>query len=216
VTVTAIRETIELAKIHEAKTGHLARMLNAHINSGVHIAIKLPNEGAVDCLMNFVIAYIENVPRFLEAAMSITQSAHIEAYAAPTLNLALDYFLKPPEMISGHIGIDELMDEAYLAHRLMEEVNDRFMLRAGIPLVPMDMTLSNLVVHSLIGEPFSNELDDAVQFSVDKLMAQEHVYESDAFKAYIANHRGDQWQSELERWPCLMDQLSIDLQFSRL
>ncbi len=209
---TAIRDTIALALQHEAKTSHLAIQLKAHMLDRVHMAIQLPEGNAVGSIVDFIIAYIEHVPSFLEAAWDITESAGIRSYATPILSLAESYFLKPPEIVNGHIGLDELMDEAYLAHRLLDEVNDRFMVRAGIPLVPMDMTISNLIVHNLIGEPFSNELDDAVQIAAGRLMNREQVYESNEFKDYVATHRGDQWQAELERWPCLTDQLSINLQ----
>ena len=212
-TIAAIHKTIALAREHEAQTGHLERLLQARLDQGIHLAIRIPERAPARALVDFVLAYIERVPDFLQAAREITAQANIEDYALPILDLAQDYFLKPPEIIAGHIGLDELMDEAYLAHRLMEEVNDRFMVRAGIPLVPMDMTMSNLVVHSLIGEPFANELDDAVHFTVERLMAREHVYRTSAFQRYVQRHRGDQWESERQRWPCLMDQLSIDLQF---
>jgi hypothetical protein len=108
------------------------------------------------------------------------------------------------------------MDEAYLAHRLIEEVNDRFMLRTSIPLVPVDMTMSNLIVHSLIGEPFANELDEAVHYTVDRTMLKQHVYESEEFKAYVDLHKDNHWEKEQQHWPCLTDQLSINLQFAHM
>ena len=210
----AIKETINLAKTHELKTGHLAGILDRVITSGVHIAIKLPEERATETLLNFVIAYIEHVPSFLEAARDITESANLQPLTTPILALAENYFIKPPEIVSGHVGLDELMDEAYLAHRLMEEVNDRLMMRTGVPLLPMDMTMSNIVIHSLIGEPFANELDDAVHYAVDLLMAKESIYHNDAFERYVEQHQHNRWSKELERWPCLMDELAIELQFN--
>lgn len=210
----AIQETIELAKTHEAKTHHLACILDRVIGSGVHIAIKLPEENPTQTLLDFVIAYIEHVPSFLEAARDITENANLQPLTTPILALAENYFIKPPEIVSGHVGLDELMDEAYLAHRLMEEVNDRLMMRTGVPLLPMDMTMSNIVIHSLIGEPFANELDDAVHYAVDLLMAKENVFHNEAFEKYIESHKGNRWSQELERWPCLMDELAIDLQFN--
>jgi hypothetical protein len=213
VSVQAIRETIALAIEHEQKTHHLADIFQHQVDQ-LHMAIQLPDHNSEQSLIEFVIAYIQHVPDFLEAAWGITESAQLQSYADPILQMAEDYFLKPPEIIAGHVGLDELMDEAYLAHRLMEEVNDRFMIKAGIPLVPMDMTASNLIVHNLIGEPFANQLDEAVRCAVERLMLREHIYESDNFKNYVKAHRGDHWESELQRWPCLIDQLSIQLQFT--
>lgn len=212
----AIRDTIRLAKLHEQQNGHLAKLMEHHVKTNVHVAIQLPEDNPAAALVDFVIAYIENVPSFIDAVRDITQKAKIQDYAEAYLKLAEDYFLKPPEIVAGHIGLENLMDEAYLAHRLMEEVNDRFMVRSSIPLVPMDMTMSNLIIHSIIGEPFANELDEAVHYTVERTMMKEHVYESEAFKTYVENHKNNQWTSILENWPCLTDELAINLQFMGL
>jgi len=213
VSTAAIYKTIEMAKLHEQQTGCLANSFEKQIQNNLHVAIQLPTEGAGQGLVDFIIAYVEHVPHLLDAVRDITKEANIEEYTEPFLKLAEDFFLKPPEIISGHIGLEELMDEAYLAHRLLEEVNDRFMLKASIPLVPVDMTTSNLIVHSLIGEPFANELDEAVSYTVERAMMKEHVYDSEAFKAYVDKHKNHQWEQEQARWPCLTDDLSIRLQF---
>lgn len=212
----AIRSTIEMAKQHEQERGYLAEMFERDVVGKAHVAIKLPEEDATASLMEFVIAYVEHVPDFLDATREITKAAQIQEHAEPFLQLAEDYFLKPPEILSGHIGLHELMDEAYLAHRLMEEVNDHYMVRTSIPLIPLDMTMSNLIVHSLIGEPFANELDNAVHYTVERTMMKRHVYDSEKFKAYVALHKNNQWDKEQQHWPCLTDQLSINLQFAHL
>ncbi len=210
----AIRDTIALAKLHEKQHGHLAKLLAQQVQHNIHIAIQLPKQDSTESLLDFVIAYIDHVPEFIDAARAIAQEARIQDFAEPFLKLAEDYFLKPPEIVSGHIGLDELMDEAYLAHRLIEEVNDRFMVHTSIPLVPMDMTMSNLIIHSLIGEPFANELDEAVHYTVERAMMKQHVYNTPAFKAYIEQHKHNDWHKEEKHWPCLTDQLSINLQLA--
>lgn len=212
----AIRDTIALAKLHEQQQGHLAKLLGQHILDDIHFTIQLPEQNSTTSLVNFVITYIEHVPNFIDAARTIAKDAHIQDYAEPVLKIAEKYFLKPPEIVAGHIGLDELMDEAYLAHRLIEEINDRFMLRTSIPLVPMDMTTSNLIIHSLIGEPFANELDEAVQYSAEQAMFKEHIYDSPEFKAYIAEHKDNHWGQEQQHWPCLTDTLAINLQFAHI
>lgn len=215
-TTAAIRDTIELAKLHEQQHQHLYKIFEQLVVKDIHVAIQLPKDNAAQCLVDFIIAYISHVPTFLEASWAITKAAQIENYAEPFLQLAQDYFLKPPEIVSGHIGLQELMDEAYLAHRLMEEVNDRFMIHTSTPLLPMNMATSNLIVHSLIGEPFSNELDAAVDYTVERTMRHQHVYNSLAFKTYIELHNNSSQWEKVEGWSCLTDQLAINLQFSGL
>jgi hypothetical protein len=193
----------------------LKSQLSTQFDNTVHLAIDLPTTKPVESLLEFVIAYIEHVPLFLRAAREITQQAHIDEHTRLFFQVAEDFFLKPPEIVAGHIGLDELMDEAYLAHRLIEELNDQFMLHTGIPLIPMDMTSSNLIIHSLIGEPFANELDEAVDYTVRQSLVNNPIYNNEAFKLYVKKHKTDLWSDEKERWPCLTDKLPINLQFSR-
>lgn len=209
----AIRETIKLAKAHESKTGHLGTILNREIPN-LHNSIRLPQDNAVQALLDFVTRYIEHVPDFVEAISHVTNEAKVFEYAEVFLKIAKDYFLHPPEIVEGHFGMDALMDEAYLAHRLMEEINDRFISHCGTPLAPMDMTRSNLIVHHLIGEPFANELDQAVQYSVELCMSKEKVFEAEAFQQYLSEHRHKGWGKELQQWPCLATDLAISLDFS--
>jgi len=212
VKIEAIQTMIELAKAHEQQQGNLASILSYHIESNRHLPIQLPEQRPLQSLLVFVTSYIEHVPKFIEATRSITTAAGIGEYAEPFVALAEDYFLKPPEIIAGHFGLHELMYEAYLAHRLIEEVNDRFMLRSSVPLVPMDMTKSNLLIHTLIGEPFANELDDAVHYTAQIAVEREHVYNSAAFQCYVDAHRNNHWDLEVENWPCLIDQLALSIE----
>ena len=208
----AIRDTIELAKLHEQQNGHLTSLVNHYIQEKTHFSIHLPKDEAATSLLEFVDRYINYVPDFIDKVRSLAHEASIGGHSEPFLKLAEDYFLKPPELMSNHYGLIELMDEAYLAHRLMEEVNDRFMARASMSLLPFDTTMANILVHSLIGEPFANELDEAVQFTTEKATINEDVYEKPDFQAYLDKNV----EQNSQPWPCLMDQMSINLQFIAL
>jgi hypothetical protein len=216
VPVITIHEMIKRAKAHERQHHNLATLLEQHVDSHDCSPIVLPKSGAIENLVKFVTAYIEHVPKFIEATQSITSSAGILDHTEPFIDLAEAYFLKPPSILAGHFGLDELMYEAYLAHRLMEEVNDRFMVRTSVPLIPMDMTKSNLIIHTLIGEPFANELDEAVHYTTEQAKAREHVYDSEAFKTYVRKHIDNQWEPEIKHWPCLIDHLSVDIDLNGL
>jgi hypothetical protein len=216
VNIKAIRNTITIAKQHEAETGHLQQLLQHCIDQGVHLAIQLPEQAPAKHLLEFATAYIDHVPDFLEAARAITRSAHIDHLASPFLKLAEDFFLKPPELLDHRVGLDELLDEAYLAHRLLEEVNDHYMANTGIPLIPLDTTVSNLIVHHLIGEPFANELDEAVDFAVAQVTKKTRPERSRYWQDYRQAHVDNNWNDELNTWPCLTDTLSIKLKLPTL
>ena len=211
-----IRDTIALAKLHEKQHGHLIKLMNHHVPSNKHFSVRFPEKDAIANMVKFVIAYIEQVPDIIDAARAITKKAKIQEYAEPFFSLAEDYFLKLPEIITGDIGLINLIDEAYLAHRLIEEMNDRYMIRSSISLIPIDMTMTNLIIHRFIGEPFANELDEAVHYTAERTMLNENVCESDAFKAYVAEHKNNNWEKDLQQWPCLTDQLSINQYFSTM
>lgn len=212
--INALKDTIRLAVLQENETGSLRSLLERQLPL-LHRAIHLPEENPVDTLLQLVERYISNVPECIEAINDVTHEANISEYTDILLNIAADYFLHPPQLLDGHAGLYGLMGEAYLAHRLMEEINDRFIGHCGIPLAPLDMTQSNLIIHQLIGEPFANELDLAIQYSLEVCSAKEHVFKQASFLAYVEERKKEGWGKVIEQWPCLEEELPISLQFSQ-
>lgn len=206
-----IRQLIRQAQEQDSATGKLLEFVEAR-KKRLHTAIKLPEQQAAKGLADFVVRYIKHVPDFIDAIRSMAKEAGIDKDVEPLLKIASDYFMSPPSIVDPHSQLEALLDEAYLAHRLLEEVNDRFMAKSGIPLAPMDMTVANVIAHELIGEPFANELDQAVLFSAE-LLLNEHDFESANIADYVNAHRDKGWMEELERWPCLVEDLSISVEF---
>lgn len=206
-----IRQLIRQAQEQDSATGKLLEFVECR-KKRLHAAIKLPEQQAAKGLADFVVRYIKHVPDFIDAIRSMAQEAGIDKDVEPLLKIASDYFMSPPSIVDPHSQLEALLDEAYLAHRLLEEVNDRFMAKSGIPLAPMDMTVANVIAHELIGEPFANELDQAVLFSAE-LLLNEHDFQSANIADYVSAHRDRGWTEELERWPCLVEDLSISVEF---
>lgn len=205
-----IRESIAVARKIEQEKHTLERYLSSKIPV-LHRTIHLPEENAEAALLEFVTRYIEHVPDFIEALTQLTKEAGIYNYAHTFLVIAEDYFIQPPELVGEHSGMHQLIDEAYLAHRLLEEVNDRVMMACGIPLAPMDMTLSNLIVHELLGDEFANQLDLAVHYSIEALFQTDNFFKEPAFQNYIKKFRRAGWEQTLEDWPCLAGDSAIRL-----
>ncbi|GAB1265404.1 hypothetical protein NBRC116493_27410 [Aurantivibrio infirmus] len=208
-----IRDTIKAAKLQKDQLAQLHTLITENIPR-LHGSINLPEKNPESALVNFVGRYIDHVPNFLDAVRGLTKEAGIDDYASIFLDTAEEFFIKPPEVIASHSGMMALMDQSYLAHRLIEEVNDRVVGRCGIPLTPMDMTTANLIVHQLIGEPFANDLDFIIHYSLESHMDSESSLNNPAFKKYIADHKERGWKLEIARWPCLAEDLSIRLNFS--
>lgn len=205
-----------MIKQTRGEDGQLARLRAAILDSipRLHTSIHLPPRDADGALTDFVVRYIEHVPNCIDAFNGLTRDAGIHRYVSVFLSMAEDFFLHPPGLIRNQQGLWALMAQAYLAHRLIEEVNDRVVARCGIPLAPMDMTRANLVVHQLIGEPFSNDLDFVVHYATERYMDQEHLMNNQAFHTYVSEHRTRGWDAELTRWPCLAEDLSISISFA--
>ncbi|MDR7091292.1 hypothetical protein [Cellvibrio fibrivorans] len=206
-----IRQLIQQAQEQDSATGKLLEFVECR-KKRLHAAIKLPEQQAAKGLADFVVRYIKHVPDFIDAIRSMAHEAGIDKDVEPLLKIASDYFMSPPSIVDPHSQLEALLDEAYLAHRLLEEVNDRFMAKSGIPLAPMDMTVANVIAHELIGEPFANELDQAVLFSAE-LLLNEHGFEGANISNYVNAHRERGWTEELEKWPCLVEDLSISVEF---
>ncbi len=207
-TVT-IRQAIARAKLRERQTGYLAAMLHQRAQT-LHKAIQLPAQNTVPTLLHFIIRYVEHVPEYLDALIGIGASLGIEDITDPVLAISNEFFVQPPSLLNGHEGLQALMDEAYLAHRLIEAVNDRCCSERDA-LIPMDMTRSNLIIHHLIGEPFANQLDEAVELIVDNLEQRDYFFVPLSMARIPDGAAKVYWEKELERWPCLTDTLVVDL-----
>lgn len=197
-----IYESIARAKQHEAATHHLEELVNKHLPV-LEPLIEVPNDKPAAALVEFVIDYIDYVPSLLDAVAIGAKKAGIESHVKPLLNIAIAYFVSPPETVPQQ-GLMALMDEAYLAHRFIEEVNDIYVANAGMPLIPMDTTMANVIIHNLIGEPFANELDAIVHQAVKQMITHTAVYRANHFEMHV-----DGRKETGKQWPCFTKNTDI-------
>jgi hypothetical protein len=73
-------------------------------------------------------------------------------------------------------GLEALLDEAFLVHRLLEEVNDYHIRSLGHPLLPLDMTEANIIVYHLLGEQLGSRLESLVQYASAELLEKAGVW----------------------------------------
>ncbi|SDU37076.1 hypothetical protein [Halopseudomonas salegens] len=208
--ITALRDTVQRA--HQQDQQQLLRQWLAERLPSLHSSIVPPSDG-VDGLLHFVEAYIQEVPDVLEAAQSVARQANLETLLLPVLRVAADFFLQPPELPAEHQGLLALLDEAYLAHRLVEEINDRYANHGGTPLIPLDTTRANLIVHHLLGEPFANQLDSAVEEAVTGLLPAS-LFASEEFQQHLNQLDASQRQQLWDQWPCLSSRLGMDIRLA--
>ena len=80
-------------------------------------------------------------------------------------------------MFARHDGLDGLLVKAYLCHRLMEEMYENNYYTRSSQVVDTEATRANLLAHMLIGEPFANELDEAIVVTMLQLAGTPDYYE---------------------------------------
>ena len=173
--ISAIREKIDVARRQEVAGGQLAERLQRELPE-LHAKLILPEARPVPALMDFITDYIENVPNSLQLVAALSKQLGVYDYAAPLLEMAEDYFLHPPESLATTGNLEALLDEAFLAHRLLEEVNDHHIRHLHRPLLPLDMTEANIIVHHLLGDEQANQLDRLVQQAAAQLLNKEYVW----------------------------------------
>lgn len=176
VALLEIRSIITRAIQREEAQGELRRYLQGRLTE-LSSKLVLPQDGPLNALVAFVEQYVRSVPSCLRLVSAVSRRQGFHDYAAPFLYLAEDYFLQPPDRLPAVGGLRGLLDEAFLAHRLLEEVNDHHMCHLQRPLLPVDMTEPNIVVHHLLGDRVATWLEELVQFTAQQLLDREYVWE---------------------------------------
>ncbi|MBL4799480.1 MAG: hypothetical protein JKY50_18915 [Oleispira sp.] len=211
-----LQKLIQKSVAQEQETGQLHQVLQQRMDT-VESIVQLPELEALERLYEFVIRYIEQVPQMLEDLHHGAVEAGLLNYVSPILEVVEGFFMAPPEELNKESGLAALMDEAFLAHRLFEEVNDTYIMRVGQPMIPFDMTMSNVIIHTLIGEPFANDLEQVVLVAAKGIFGEEKAYEgNEKFLAFMNKKDNDNLIQIAQRWPCMSTQMGLDshLQFA--
>ncbi|MEH6635125.1 MAG: hypothetical protein V7700_06370 [Halioglobus sp.] len=173
---SGIRETIAAAIRKEGETNQLRLRLEEQLPQ-LSDKLVLPDDAPLPALMSFITDYVKSVPGCLQLVTAVSKRQGFYDYAAPFLHMAEDYFLQPPDELPADEGLEALLDEAFLAHRLLEEINDHHIRQLQRPLLPVDMTEANIIVHHLLGDEFATRLEQLVQFTASQLLHREYVWD---------------------------------------
>ncbi len=165
--VVSIRRAIATAEQVERNNHALEGALRKRLPT-LQASLLLPKNDPVGALLEFCRRYIESVPDFLQR---IQQNSAVSPACAralsPLLHMAEDFFLAPPEALADQAGLKALMDEAFLAQRLIEEVDERYQRSGAGRLLAVDMTRANIIALHLIGEPLASRLESLVRHSLE-------------------------------------------------
>jgi len=172
-----IRDLITAAILQEKESSLLRARLGRQLPR-LRKRLILPKSEPISALIGFVSAYIKSVPGSINLVAAVSKQLGFHNYVAPVLRLAEDYFIQPPYSINTDPGLEALLDEAFLAHRLLEEVNDYHIEHLGHSLLPVDMTQANIIVHHILSEPLANRLENLVQYASSHLLSKKGTWAS--------------------------------------
>jgi len=168
-TTPDIRSSIAAAILQERENKLFRQLLGRQLPR-LQNKLILPDDDPVSALIGFTSAYIESVPGSISLVTAVSKQQGFHRYVAPFLHIAEDFFIQPPADIATGNDLEALLDEAFLAHRLLEEVNDYHIGHLGHALLPVDMTQANIIVHHLLGEPLATRLENLVQYASSQLL----------------------------------------------
>ncbi len=206
-TPKAVLDIIDQARRQEARSGAFLRQMKEK-------AARLPGSVVVDgyqpatSLFQFAVEYIEMAPRLIECVDACAREAGITELFQPFIDAAIRFFTQPSVLLVRYDGLDGLLIRAYLCHRLMEEMQDNNRSIRASELIDLEATRANLLVHELIGEPFANELDDAITVTVLQTAGTPDYYDLD-LDPFVnqVNHQAWDWMRHY--WENLLDRNHI-------
>ena len=178
----------------------------------LHHSISLHENDGTAALATFIERYMALAPDFVTAFNDFLNSANISGEIARQVITARDFIEVPVGIVSSQEGLEAQIYKAYLAHRLLEELNDTLKAIYDCPIIPVDMTRSNLIVHHIIGEPFANQLDAAIQSLSDRLV---RAIETDSvLQSELRVYCSSVNKQGMPNYPCLAEACHIYLVFN--
>jgi len=153
-----IRNIIREAVAIEKASGNLATIIaQTAMLRGVQLSQKQLQDTVI-----FIQQYIEHVPALLDQLYSEVKKRSLANQVKPILDAAEQYFLAPVDLIPDQYGLLGLVDDAYLANTLIQEISNRYQDKKGNPIFPLDITKANMFIRGLFDVPTGMMLDAAV------------------------------------------------------
>jgi len=166
-----IRRMIKEAIATEESSGILSDAVHTFVRmNGRTLTAKQRKE-----VVKMVEDYVVHVPALIDAIITAADKYGIYNQIQPMLKAAEDYFLAPIDIIPDHLGLLGLLDDAYLAHSLVQSLSDSYKKQTGRTLIPIDMNRVNALMRNLIGEPHASMLDVAVANVLSKPSIQQSL-----------------------------------------
>lgn len=202
---TTIREQIaqNLNMPHSrALIGQRLRQLAT--NQGVSL-----DENGIAQLISLLEQYVEGTVGLIEACAVSGEQAGIGSSISPVLQTALQYFLTPNDLLPNHHGLYGLLDDAYLARRLLGQVSELYRQNTGIPLIAIDIHQISGFVRSLLGESVVTQLDQIASGTIQQALMQHQLNTLYSQPAFSFNMQSTSRTGGPGSWgPCFEDEMT--------
>ncbi|MDC1145115.1 hypothetical protein OAT22_08655 [Porticoccaceae bacterium] len=192
----------------------LSRFLAQRFNR-LHRSIMVQGQNgpdATESLALFIERYVDLAADIVATLKNVTNSIGTNSEMAQQTAMAQQFLDIPLTIVSRQQGLEAQMYQAYLACRLVEELNDVIHTHFSSPVISTDITKSNLIVHHIIGEPFANQLDAAIQSLSDRLV---RAIETDSvLQSELRVYCSSVNKQGMPNYPCLAEACHIYLVFN--
>ncbi len=153
----AARTLIELALAQEHDSGSYARTL------ANRLAELQPDQGIhptrTQQILRFVFQYVRHTADILDSLHHAAECAGLTDLASPMIRVLDDLMVLGGGLCTDERCLEEILDESFVIHRLIEEINQLCLDQDLAPLLTLDMTSANLVIRTLIGGTYAEELE---------------------------------------------------------
>ncbi len=203
-----IHAQLQQAKSHDS----LNQLIHQHATLLCEL-LNLKPEKSESLLLTFACRYIEIIPPYLEAFEALAKESGIATYTTPFFNEIHSFYDDRHPVADSVSGSHALLCRSYMAHRLLEELNDRVSIERQLALAPIEMGHTNLIVHTLIGDERANLLDQTVLIRLELINMKMAIQATETFahtrvKAYVKQHQIEGWGQCLNQWPQLQEDLT--------
>ncbi|GGY49380.1 hypothetical protein GCM10011297_22770 [Bacterioplanes sanyensis] len=203
----ALVHSIRAAQLAEQQHQQLRQQVQQHYQDISRLVEMADDQG--ETLYRFTLSYIREVPVMLRDLHHAATEAGLWRHVKPVMDVALAFFPDAPNRHESQSEIVALLHQAYLVHRLLEEVNESYIHRVGQPMVPKDMTLANVIVYTLIGDPAVYGLERLIEHSVKQVFSPQLAFQDPEFCAYLSRRTNDKLIQLSQPWPCMTAQLGM-------
>lgn len=115
----------------------------------------------------FIRSYVQETPDLLEALEVAAERTGLAPQVLPVLNAAEGYFFDTSDELPNDQGLVGLLDDAYLARSLIDEVNQKIRQERGEPLLDIGLASANRSAGYILPNDVKARLDSRISETMD-------------------------------------------------